>query len=236
MGGLSEGDYPALVLLVSGGHTQLVFVRSFRDYEIVAKTRDDAAGEAFDKSATLLGLPYPGGPALSKRAEKGDRGRYEFPLGVTKDPASFSFSGLKTAVSRKVVELGEAGKEESVVSDLAASVEWAIVRALVEKSMQAVKSLRPKSFVLTGGVAANGVLRSTLEAELGKVGVRFVVPERKWCTDNASMMGALALNIIRSDKESFMLFRPNGETLGPGVGFDIDALPRWPVSDLAGVK
>ncbi|MCB0325002.1 MAG: tRNA (adenosine(37)-N6)-threonylcarbamoyltransferase complex transferase subunit TsaD, partial [Bdellovibrionales bacterium] len=130
-------QWPVLALVVSGGHTMLVLMRGLGDYTVIAKTRDDAAGEAFDKGATLLGLPYPGGPQLSARAKDGDPTRFKLPVGVADDPTSFSFSGLKTAVQRLIHQLGEEAREPQTVNDLSASLQHAIVRALVEKSLQA---------------------------------------------------------------------------------------------------
>ena len=214
--------YPMLALIVSGGHTELVFSESFRRYEIIARTRDDAAGEAFDKTATLLGLPYPGGPALSKRAALGDSTQFRFPVAVANDPKSFSFSGLKTAVARKVEALGASSmSDEVIVNNLSASIERAIVDALLEKAVTACKRLRPKSFVLTGGVAANGLLRRELSSELQKLGIACLIPPPRWCTDNAAMIGALAVSIMRE-----------GKAFDGDESLSAPSRPRWPLEIL----
>jgi N6-L-threonylcarbamoyladenine synthase len=231
----SRPEYPVLGLVVSGGHTMLVYLPEFRKYQVIASTRDDAAGEAFDKGATLLRLPYPGGPALSKAAEGGDRERFPFPIGVPEDLSSFSFSGLKTAACRTVKVLGEKLDNEVMFRDLAASLEWAIVRALVAKSLAAAQVLKPKSFLLTGGVAANRVLRETLAQELARIGLHFSVPDRLWCTDNAAMVGLLGAKIISQTPETYRDWLKSGDSsrmLGPGVPKDIGALPRWPIDRL----
>lgn len=233
MGPGKRPEYPCLALVVSGGHTMLVLMKSFRDYQVVARTRDDAAGEAFDKSATLLKLPYPGGPSLSKLAELGDPKRFRFPIGVSSDAESFSFSGLKTAVMRTCASLGAELDDEKTRADLAASVQHAIVKALVEKSATACKQYRPKSFLLTGGVAANRSLRSQLESRMQTEGVQFCVPDFKWCTDNAAMIGILALRTIQADPGQFERWRsaPAPQTLGPNVPHVVGVLPRWPIVD-----
>ena len=231
-------EYPAVALVVSGGHTMLVRIDAIGSYHLLATTRDDAAGEAFDKAATLLGLPYPGGPSLSKRAVAGDPFRFQFPAGMLKDPASFSFSGLKTAISRTVSSFGaEIETNQQLVDDLAASVEQTIAHILVYKTVQACEAVRPKSVILTGGVAANGRLRSMLKSEVEKLGLRFCVPPPKWCTDNAAMIGIVACREIENNPESYSAWpadrgftlgsSPSG--LGPRAPFDLGALPRWPV-------
>lgn len=201
-----QPQLPLLALVVSGGHTLLVLVRALRDYVVVAETRDDAAGEAFDKIATLLGLPYPGGPALAKLAEGGDDSRYTFAVGMKADPTSFSFSGLKTAVARCAEKQGE----DLLRADLAASAQAAIVQNLVEKSLCAVKSYQPKSFLLTGGVAANRCLREKLQTVLD---IPLTLLPMELCTDNAAMVGALGAQLILAGKDSEIvpLVRPRWE-------------------------
>jgi N6-L-threonylcarbamoyladenine synthase len=228
-------EYPFIALVVSGGHSLLVEVSSFRNYKPIAKTRDDAAGEAFDKGAMLLGLPYPGGPSLANAAVQGNPRKFAFPVGVAADPHSFSFSGLKTALQRTVTALGPQAADSQVVSDLAASYQYAVVRALCEKSLVACEMRRPKSFVLTGGVAANECLRSTLQSELAKRSIKFCVPERRWCTDNASMIGMLACRIIAASPEDYWNWANPGQDnnlIGPNVPADIGALPKWPLEQL----
>ncbi len=236
--------YPCLSLIVSGGHTMLVYIPCFREYRIVAQTRDDAAGEAFDKVATLLGLPYPGGPALSAAAAAGNPQCFRFPVAIPQDPASFSFSGLKTAVQRTVTQLknSQSNKaaerqvlDKELVANLAASLEAAIVRALVEKSLVAVQELKPRSFLLTGGVAANKVLRARFAEVLAPLEVRFSVPKQRWCTDNAAMMGVLAREIVLHDPSPYAAWREGARAsgmLGPGVRSAVSAMPKWPLDQL----
>lgn len=178
---------PALALIVSGGHTELVLVRKHGDYQYLGGTIDDAAGEAFDKAARLLGLGYPGGPAISRAAGGGERVGSVVSLPrpmMDRKGLDMSFSGLKTALARQV---GAYAKGQ-----LAAEFQRAVVDVLVEKTMAAVKSLRPKSVILAGGVAANDFLRGELEQRLLAEGFPFFVAERKYCTDNAAMIGAAA--------------------------------------------
>lgn len=194
--GGDEAEYPRLSLIVSGGHTLLVLSESFRDYRIIAETMDDAAGEAFDKSASVLGLPYPGGPQLSALAKLGNRQAVPLPIGVKDRPDKFSFSGLKTAVVRAAdaAKEGSAKLSETSLHDLAASTETAIVEALVFKSKAAIEKYQPKSFVLAGGVAANGFLRERLQEVLD---IPFFVARHKWCTDNAAMIALVAAKELR---------------------------------------
>lgn len=223
---------PSLALVVSGGHTLLISQRAFRDYRLLASTRDDAAGEAFDKTASLLGLPYPGGPALSMMAKSGDAKRFKLPIGMMSDPSAFSFSGLKTAVSRLVQQLQrDSGPlDQQTVCDIAASVQAAIVDALLRKTREALRAEKPKSFVLTGGVAANDALRDALAKEMQKRSIKFFVPSKRWCTDNAAMIGVLALRMIEEDGARFETPTWNSSLhLGPDAAFDIGALPRWPL-------
>ncbi len=225
--------YPFLTLVVSGGHTMLVLVESFRSYRVIASTRDDAAGEAFDKGATLFGLPYPGGPALSRAAEGGDSSAFAFPVGVPGDPNSFSFSGLKTAVQRVVIGLGAEAKEEKTVQNLSASLQHSIIEALVKKSNQAVESFSPKSFLLTGGVAANKELRARLKREMEKRGVQFSVPPYRWCTDNAAMIGVVAASIWEKTEQDFKGWNPTpGKELGPSAPIAVGARAKWPIAEL----
>lgn len=228
-----RANYPCLALVVSGGHTQLVLMPEFRKYKIIATTRDDAAGEAFDKSATLLGLPYPGGPALSKRAANGDKNRFKFPIGVPNDSSSFSFSGLKTAVLKVVKDLKAGGELSSQdVDDISASAQFAIVKALVDKTVDACRQYSPRSLLLTGGVAANPLLRTMCAEKAKTLGISFVVPPPKWCTDNATMLAALALRIIENAPETFDTWNGRDGMLGPDVSMEVGAVARWPLSEL----
>lgn len=177
--------FPFLALLVSGGHTALFLVRDFEDLELMGHTRDDAAGEAFDKVAKLLGLPYPGGPIISKLAEKGDPERYELPRPMLEEENfDFSFSGLKTAVFQLTK-----GAKEIQVEDLCASFQKALCEVLVEKTLRASKALGIPRIVVTGGVSANTYLRK-LFYERAK-GEEIYFPPVELCTDNALMVGYL---------------------------------------------
>ncbi len=224
--------YPALALVVSGGHTMLVRVSGFRQYEILAVTRDDAAGEAFDKSATLLGLPYPGGPALSRQAEAGNPEAYSLPVGVAHDPMSFSFSGLKTAVHRCIQGIGNAIEKPEVLSNVAASVQAAIVRALVEKTLTACEMYSPESVIVTGGVAANGFLRSRLKEELSPLGISLHVPPMKWCTDNAAMIGVVASKEYWMKHPNLDSFNPRTATETASEIVSSGVRARWPIDEL----
>ena len=192
-----EEDYfPAISLVVSGGHTTLYASRSATDHEILGNTTDDAAGEAFDKVAALLGLGYPGGPAISSAAEKGDRQSTRFPRTLLgKDSLDFSFSGLKTAV-RYYSKGQDAPRTAPIrpglkVEDVAAAFEAAAVDVLVEKLRRAMKQRGMQRAIVCGGVAANRYLRSELESFAKAEGVAVHFPELKLCTDNAAMIAGL---------------------------------------------
>jgi len=184
-------NFPSLSLVVSGGHTQLIYVKDIGRYEVVGSTRDDAAGEAFDKIAKLLGLPFPGGPAIEKVAKKGKRDAFDFPRALRgSGRLDFSFSGLKTAVRLKVESFDEITPE--LQADIAASAQEAIVDILAEKSQKAIESFEVKHFYLAGGVAANGRLREEILKRIGSLGVDVHWPELKFCTDNAAMIACSA--------------------------------------------
>jgi N6-L-threonylcarbamoyladenine synthase len=182
-------DYPFLALVVSGGHTALYHARAPHDYALLGQTRDDAAGEAFDKVAKLLGLGFPGGPIVQRTAERGDPTAIAFPSSRMTDGArDFSFSGIKTSVSLYVKRHGVLSAQET--ADVAASFQAAVVRTLVRKTLRACAETGVGRVVLTGGVAANRPLRETLAAEAGARGVRLHVPPPRLCTDNAAMIAA----------------------------------------------
>ncbi|HKZ06447.1 MAG TPA: tRNA (adenosine(37)-N6)-threonylcarbamoyltransferase complex transferase subunit TsaD [Methylomirabilota bacterium] len=181
--------YPFLALVVSGGHTALYLARAPRQYERIGQTRDDAAGEAFDKVAKLLGLGYPGGPIIERTARAGDPRAVAFPTAQMSDGASdFSFSGIKTAVSLHVRR--QRPLEAPQVADVAASFQATVVKMLVRKTARAALRLGVRRILLTGGVAANGVLRAAFQAECGERGWELHVPSRALCTDNAAMIAA----------------------------------------------
>ena len=187
-----EGEPPAhpfLALVVSGGHTALYLAREPRRYERIGQTRDDAAGEAFDKVAKLLGLGYPGGPAVERVARDGDPRAIAFPTANMSDGApDFSFSGIKTAVSLHVRRAGPLGPAQ--VADVAASFQATAVKMLVRKTTKAALRFGVRRVVLTGGVAANTALRVALEGECREHGWVLHVPSRRLCTDNAAMIAA----------------------------------------------
>ncbi len=187
-------EFPLIALIASGGHTLLVMMTEHHRYRVLGQTRDDAAGEAFDKVAKMLGLGYPGGPLVSRLAQRGNRAAYRFPIGMESDTScDFSFSGLKTAVLRAARALPAPLTSEQK-ADIAASFETAVVEALILKSARAIQSYPARHFVLGGGVAANGYLRHRLGAFLAhqQPPLRLHVPPGELCTDNAAVIGAAA--------------------------------------------
>jgi N6-L-threonylcarbamoyladenine synthase len=187
-----ELEPPFVALVVSGGHTSLVHVRDYSSFCLLGQTRDDAAGEAFDKVARLLKLPYPGGPHVEKLAESGDSLAIKLPRSFTSDDSfEFSFSGLKSAV---VNYLHTASQRQEAVNaaDVAASFQFAVVDILIKKALQAVHQLRCPTLVLAGGVAANGSLRRGLQQRCAAENVDFYCPDIILCTDNAAMIGCRA--------------------------------------------
>jgi N6-L-threonylcarbamoyladenine synthase len=183
---------PFLCLVASGGHTLLAAVRDHEGHEVLGQTLDDAAGEAFDKSARLLGLGFPGGPALEEEARGGDPEAFEMPVAMARDPGlDFSFSGLKTALVYRCRELGPEGVAERR-ADLAASFQAAVVGQLTQKLKRALKRGEWDAVALGGGVAANGPLREAVAALCEQQGVRLKLVPIRLCTDNAAMIGSAA--------------------------------------------
>jgi len=212
-------EFPFLALLVSGGHTQLMQVDRVGSYLLLGETIDDAAGEAFDKSAKLMGLPYPGGPHLSRLALAGDGTAFKLPRPLLHSGnLDFSFAGLKTAVLTQAKKLGP--DLESRKADLAASTQAAIVDVLVKKTLSALAQTGLKRMVVAGGVGANALLRSQLNAACQQRGVRVHYPELDFCTDNGAMI-ALAAG---------MRLQAGLETLQPGYTFDVK--PRWSLATI----
>jgi N6-L-threonylcarbamoyladenine synthase len=189
-------EYPALALIVSGGHSNLFFIPSPGKYKVIARTRDDAAGEAFDKVAKMLGLGYPGGPIIEKLAREGNSKAVKFSLPRMGDGSpDFSFSGLKTAVTKYVRESGlqpvTNGDEPSqAIKDLAASFQSVVVRSLVGTTERVANEYRPKTLILGGGVACNGALRDASKLAADRLGIRAYFPSRHLTTDNAAMIAA----------------------------------------------
>ncbi len=183
-------DFPFVALLVSGGHTLLVDVAAPGHYKVIGESLDDAAGEAFDKTAKLLNLPYPGGPALAALAEQSKEDKYALPRPMLKKPGlDFSFSGLKTAVMLKVRELEAAdGLDESARADLANSFQCAAVETLVKKSLRALDQTGYETLVVAGGVSANRKLREDLQTEMSGRGRQVFYPRQEYCTDNGAMV------------------------------------------------
>lgn len=187
-----ELEPPFVSLVVSGGHTHLVKVADYGEYEILGRTRDDAAGEAFDKVARAIGLGYPGGPKIDKLAKEGNPNAIPFPRAKVGDGIyDFSFSGVKSAVLNYLNGCRQKG-EEIVAADVAASFQKAVVDVLVEHARMAVKELKLDKLALAGGVASNSALRRAMQQACGEDGVRLYIPSPVYCTDNAAMIGVAA--------------------------------------------
>ncbi|MFM7630081.1 MAG: tRNA (adenosine(37)-N6)-threonylcarbamoyltransferase complex transferase subunit TsaD [Algoriphagus sp.] len=186
-------SFPFLCLTVSGGHTQLVLVRDYLDMEVIGETLDDAVGEAFDKTAKLLGLPYPGGPLIDRYAKDGDPRKFAFP--ITRMPGlNYSFSGIKTAVLYFLREKLEANPEfiQENMADLCASIQYSLIEMLLIKLKEAMIQYRITQVAIAGGVSANSGLRMALDALARKKGWQLYIPELEYCTDNAAMIAMAA--------------------------------------------
>ncbi len=183
--------FPLIALIVSGGHTELVYMKDHLQFEIIGETRDDAVGEAYDKVARTIGLPYPGGPAVDRLATQGED-TYQFPR-VWLEPESydFSFSGLKSAVINKLHNLKQKG-EQVIPENVATSFQNSVVEVLVGKAMRACEDYNVKQLIVAGGVASNKGLRKSLEQATRERGIELAIPEPRLCTDNAAMIGAAA--------------------------------------------
>jgi N6-L-threonylcarbamoyladenine synthase len=223
--GLTDGlDFPYLLLLVSGGHCQLAAVKGVGNYARYGTTIDDAAGEAFDKVAKLLGLAYPGGPEIERAALKGDPRRFDFPRPMKgRQGCDFSFSGLKTAVRHQVAALPEALAEQDR-RDIAASFQAAVADVLADRSARAMRRFRDEhgsvaapTLVVSGGVAANRHLRGVLTSAAEREGFRFLAPPPSLCTDNAAMIAWAGHERLR---------------LGLKDGLDFAPRPRWPLEEI----
>lgn len=208
-----EPKFPLIALIVSGGHTELILVTGHLQYQRLGSTLDDAAGEAFDKVARLLGLEYPGGPAIEKSAVNGNESAFSFPRAWLDDSWDFSFSGLKTAVLREVRRLQNANLPLPV-DDLAASFQAAVTEVLVTKTLRAANEFSAEDIIVAGGVSANQSLRDQF---LNSSGYSVHIPPLALCTDNAAMIaGAGYYRYCAGQRDEL----------------DIDALPNWPVSEL----
>jgi len=201
--GARDGNiFPSLILIVSGGHTLLVQMRDHGQYHILGETVDDAAGEAFDKTAKMLGLGYPGGPALSKLAKSGNPTAFNFPRPMLNSANfEFSFSGLKTAVLYKIMEHETWNMKQK--ADIAASVQAAIVDVLIAKLEKAIQRYHPKTIMLGGGVAANELLRQRFKFQASRFKIHCSIPALEYCTDNAAMIGLAAYHrLIRKKPQT----------------------------------
>ncbi len=215
-------EFPFVALLVSGGHTQLMRVDGVGRYTLLGETIDDAAGEAFDKSAKLLGLGYPGGPALSRLAQEGDATAFKLPRPLLHSGnLDFSFAGLKTAVLTQAKKLGD--DLDARRADLAASTEAAIVDVLVRKTLTALKESGLQRVVVAGGVGANRLLREQLNAACARSKVRVHYPELHLCTDNGAMIAMAAAMRIAAGRQA------------PEARYAFDVKPRWPLDALDAV-
>lgn len=210
--------FPFLALLVSGGHTQLVAVEGIGRYELLGESIDDAAGEAFDKTAKLMGLDYPGGPLLAKLALQGDNKKYKFPRPMTDRPGlDFSFSGLKTSAANVIAK---EGRSAQVQADIAASFQQAVVDTLVIKCERALEQTGYKRLVIAGGVSANTSLQQQLAALLKRRGGMVYYPRKEFCTDNGAMIALAGYYRLAAGQQQDL-------TIG--------VTPRWPMQDLPAV-
>lgn len=224
--GLVEGGapFPYLLLLMSGGHCQCVAVEGLGRYARLGGTVDDAVGEAFDKVAKLLGLGWPGGPALERLASGGDPVRFAFPRPMLRrEGCDFSFSGLKTAVAQEVARHGAGALPTRFAADIAASFQLAVAQVMADRARHAMAMMRARDaaaslLVVAGGVAANGAIRAALSAEAERAGFRLVAPPVRLCTDNAVMVAWAGVERLRA---------------GLADGFDFSPRPRWPLEELA---
>ena len=202
---------PFLCEIISGGHTHLVIVKDYGSFEILGRTRDDAAGEAFDKVARAIGLGYPGGPKIDKLAKEGNPHAIDFPRAHMEDaPYDFSFSGVKSAVLNHLNKCRMTG-EPIVEADIAASFQQAVVDVMVDNAIRAAKDYHMDRLAIAGGVASNGALRAAMEAACEKEGIRFYRPSPIFCTDNAAMIGVAAYYEYRK---------------GTRHGWDLNAVPN----------
>ncbi|MCU7696118.1 tRNA (adenosine(37)-N6)-threonylcarbamoyltransferase complex transferase subunit TsaD [Acinetobacter sp. AYS6] len=207
-------EFPFVALLVSGGHTQLMAAHGIGQYELLGESIDDAAGEAFDKVAKMMSLPYPGGPNIAKLALSGNPLAFEFPRPMLHQGLDFSFSGLKTAVSVQLKKLNGENRD----ADIAASFQEAIVDTLVKKSVKALKQTGLKRLVIAGGVSANLRLREQLETSLAKIKAQVYYAESALCTDNGAMIAFAGYQRLKA---------------GQHDGLAVTTTPRWPMTELS---
>jgi N6-L-threonylcarbamoyladenine synthase len=215
-------DFPFVALLVSGGHTQLVHVAGIGEYTLLGESLDDAAGEAFDKAAKMMGLPYPGGPELSKLADKGDAKRFDFPRPMTNRPGlDFSFSGLKTYARTTILEQAVSGVlAEQDKADISACFQAAVVDTLAIKCKRALKQTGLKNLVIAGGVGANKLLRQQLMEMTKKLGGQVFYPRAEFCTDNGAMIAYAGCQRLLA---------------GQSADLSLSVVPRWPMTELSAI-
>ena len=215
-------EFPFVALLVSGGHSMLVKVEGIGQYEVLGESIDDAAGEAFDKTAKLLGLDYPGGPLLAKLAEKGEAGHYKFPRPMTDRPGlDFSFSGLKTFAANTIRDADLTGGDaEQIKANIAYAFQEAVVDTLIIKCKRALKQTGMKRLVIAGGVSANTMLRSEMKALMQELKGEVFYPSLAYCTDNGAMIAYAGMQRLKA-----------GETLA----LSSQAKPRWPLDTLSAI-
>lgn len=208
-------EFPFVCLVVSGGHSDIIYMKGHGEYEMIARTRDDAAGEAFDKSARAMGLGYPGGPIIDKLAQEGNPKAVHFPRARVGDTLDFSFSGLKTAVIRYIQKPGEGVS----LQDIAASFQQAVVDVLVKNTLEAAKRRGVRTVLLAGGVAANRQLQREMKERAGEIGIEVSAPPPKLCTDNAAMAAAAGYyRFIRGERSGLDLDSYASEPLAERVG------------------
>lgn len=215
--------FPYLLMLASGGHCQILLVRGVGKYELIGQTLDDSAGEAFDKIAKMLGLGYPGGPIVDKRAQSGDSKRFHFPRPLCDKPGcDFSFSGIKTAARMMLDKINEADIDEVFINDFCTSFQSAVVDCITNRLNNAlhdkrVKSANPKTLVVAGGVAKNSAIRTAMENLATKFNMQFAAPPMSLCTDNGAMIAWAGL-------ENYNIGKIVSEPIAPR--------PRWPLTEL----
>ena len=216
-------EFPYLLMLASGGHCQILLVHGVGQYELIGQTLDDSAGEAFDKISKMLGLGYPGGPIVDKRAQSGDKKRFHFPRPLCDKPGcDFSFSGIKTAARMMLDKTPESDIDETFINDFCASFQSAVVDCITNRLHNAlhderVKNAHPKTMVVAGGVAKNSAVRAAMEELANKSGMLFAAPPMSLCTDNGAMIAWAGLENYR---------------IGKVVSEPIAPRPRWPLTEL----
>lgn len=226
---LKDGDYappdqfgyPYIALAVSGGHSSLYWVTGLGDYTVIGTTKDDAAGEAFDKFAKMIGLPYPGGVQVDRTSQGGDFKKYDFPRSlVLEDNLMFSFSGVKSSAHRMVSKMS-AEEIELNRKDLCASFQEAVVDVLIKKTLTAAQRFHSYKIVITGGVSANSRLREKAQAMAAKHNFQLVIPPLRYCTDNAAMIGYAGLLRLQRGETSTLAMGPSSQLLEDDFKFDL---------------